>query len=159
MLFRKMRRDSQRLPTEQTLAILRDGRSGVLAVCGDDGYPYAVPLSYAYEEGTLYFHCAVQGHKLDGIRRSDKVSFCVTQQDQPLPEKLTTLYRSVVLFGRAKIVEDPALRRHALELLVRKYAPDFAALGAVEIRRTWDAVCIVALTVEHLSGKQAKELC
>ena len=158
-MFRKMRRGKQALPDEQALAILRDGPSGVLAVRGDDGYPYTVPLSYAYDDGRLYFHCAVEGHKLDGIRRSDKVSFCVVQQDQPLPEKLTTLYRSVVLFGRARVVTDPALRRRALSLLVRKYAPAFEALGTEETRRSWDAVCVVELTIEYLTGKQARELC
>ena len=59
----------QQLSPEACIAILDRGTSGILALCGDDGWPYAVPLSYAYRDGKLLFHCAVEGHKLDALRR------------------------------------------------------------------------------------------
>ena len=100
-MFRDMRRTKQLLPAEEAEDILRQASAGVLAVSGDNGYPYAVPLSYAYADDKLYFHLATSGHKLDGIRRNEKVSFCVIAQDEVVPERFATDYRSVIAFGRA----------------------------------------------------------
>lgn len=91
MEFRKMRRGRQELSLEETEAILNRQTAGVLALSGDGGYPYAVPISYIYADGKLYFHCAKSGYKLDAIRRDPKASFCVIDQDQIVPEKFTTL--------------------------------------------------------------------
>jgi nitroimidazol reductase NimA-like FMN-containing flavoprotein (pyridoxamine 5'-phosphate oxidase superfamily) len=157
-MFRDMRRNKQLLAEEATEEILNRGLSGVLAVSGDEGYPYAVPLSYVYERGKIYFHVANSGHKLDGIRSNDKVSFCVIDQDQVVPEAFATLYRSAIVFGRARIVEDDTLKRHALELLVQKYSPGYQEEGAAEIRKDWKAVTVVEIAVEHMTGKVAKGL-
>ena len=75
-MFREMRRKKQILTPEKSIEILKKGTSGVLALSGDDGYPYAVPLSYVYENSMLYFHGAKEGHKIDAIRTCDKASFC-----------------------------------------------------------------------------------
>mgnify|MGYP002565222328 CR=1 FL=1 len=109
-MFREMRRKKQALSPEENVEVLQRGTAGVLAVSGDDGYPYAVPLSYIYEDGKIFFHCAKEGHKLDGIARSDKVSFCVIDQNEIRPEEYTTYFRSVIAFGRARILEDAAER-------------------------------------------------
>ena len=85
-MFRAMRRKRQQLSREEAEAILERGTSGVLAVAGDNGYPYAVPLSYVYQDGKLWFHCAKSGHKLDAVRREEKASFCVIDQDLVVPE-------------------------------------------------------------------------
>lgn len=74
-MFYKMRRKRQLLSQEETTAVLNRGTSGVLALSGDDGYPYAVPLSYVYDGEKIYFHCAKNGHKLDAVRRNEKASF------------------------------------------------------------------------------------
>lgn len=81
-MFREMRRSRQALPQEEVVAILDRGTHGVLALAGDEGYPYALPISYVYADGKLYFHCARSGHKLDAISRCPKASFCVVDQDQ-----------------------------------------------------------------------------
>ena len=73
-MFRTMRRKAQQLSREESEQILRDVTSGVLAVYGDDGYPYAVPVSHAYAEGKIMFHCAREGHKIDAIRRNSPKS-------------------------------------------------------------------------------------
>ena len=96
-MFREMRRKRQALSPGDCAAVLCRGTSGVLAVAGDGGYPYAVPLSYGYDGEKLYFHCAKAGHKLDAIRRSPKVSFCVIDQDRVVPEEYTTYFRSVIV--------------------------------------------------------------
>lgn len=77
-MFREMRRKKQALLFEECAEILKKGASGVLAVSGDFGYPYAVPLSYAYDGAKIYFHCAKCGHKLDSIQRNSKVSFALS---------------------------------------------------------------------------------
>ena len=86
-MFREMRRAKQELSRDETLEILERGSSGVLALSGDEGYPYAVPLSYVYSEGKLFFHCALTGHKMDAIRQNENASFCVVAQDLIIPEK------------------------------------------------------------------------
>ena len=156
-MFREMRRKKQQLTDEEAVAILRRGSSGVLATAGDGGYPYAVPLSYAYHGGKLYFHCAMAGHKLDAIARDDKASFCVVDRDMVVPEAFTTRYRSVIVFGRARVLTDAAERRQALLLLAEKYSPGRAAQAAQSIEAEWDRVCLVALTIEHITGKAARE--
>ena len=116
-MFREMRRKKQALPPEECAAILTKGTSGVLALAGGAGYPYAVPLSYVFAEDRLYFHCAKSGHKLDAIRQDDRASFCVVGQDQIVPEAYTTWFRSVIVFGTVRILEDPAEKRAAIEML------------------------------------------
>lgn len=158
-MFRDMRRKKQLLPQEEALAVLERGTNGVLALSGDDGYPYAVPISYAYRDGRLYFHCAKTGHKLDAIARSDKASFCVVDQDQIVPEEFTTYFRSVIAFGRIRIVEAPAEKRRSVELLARKYAPADTPEHRTEyIEKDFSRLCMLALTIEHVTGKQAREL-
>ena len=157
-MFRPMRRQAQQLSEAEALGILKGGSSGVLAVAGDEGYPYAVPLSYVYAEGRLYFHVARTGYKLDAIARNDKVSFCVIAEDEPVPEEFTTHYRSVVVFGRARILTEDAEKRRALRLLVEKYAPGFVEQGEMEISRAWDRFHALELRIEHMTGKASKEL-
>ena len=158
-MFREMRRKRQALTQAQCQAILEQGSCGVLALSGDDGYPYAVPLSYLYHQGKLYFHCAKSGHKLDALRREPKASFCVVAQDQVAPLEYTTLYRSVIVFGRLRELEDDKEKRAAIEALALKYAPqDTPAHREEAIRRDWGPLCMLELTPEHVSGKQGKDL-
>jgi nitroimidazol reductase NimA-like FMN-containing flavoprotein (pyridoxamine 5'-phosphate oxidase superfamily) len=157
-MFREMRRVKQALSREECIAILKASTAGVLGLAGDNDYPYTVPISYVYKEDKLFFHCAKEGHKIDSILRNNKVSFCVIDQDQVIQEKLTTHYRSVIVFGRARILTDDAERRSALESLVEKYAPDYIEAGKQEIKRDWNRVCIVGLIIEHMTGKATLDL-
>lgn len=159
MKFREMRRIQQQLPEKECAEILKSNTSGVLAVLGDGGCPYAVPLSYVYHNGSLYFHCAKSGHKLDAIKSCDKVSFCVIDQDRVSPEQYTTLFRSVIVFGRAVIMTDEDEIRDDIERLAVKYAPnDSRENRDVFIRREFDVLCMVKIKVEHMTGKEAVEL-
>lgn len=158
-MFREMRRSRQALSGEEIEAILRRGTSGVLALSGDDGYPYAVPLSYVYDEGRLYFHCAKVGHKLDSIRRSGKASFCVVDQDRVVAAEYTTHFRSVIAFGQIRIMEDEREMRTAIEKLAVRFAPDDTATGRERaIGHAWDALCMLEMRIEHMTGKEAIEL-
>lgn len=159
MEFRKMRRSRQQLPEAACIAVLQENTAGVLAVSGDGGYPYAVPLSYVYEDNALYFHCAKTGHKLDALKRCDRASFCVIDQDRVVPEKYTTYYRSVIVFGRAKVMEDPAEIRSAIEKLAMKYAPGDSEEGRdAAIHRDLARLCMIKMEIEHMTGKEAVEL-
>lgn len=158
-MFREMRRKRQALPLEQCEEVLRRGTSGVLALSGDEGYPYAVPISYCYDGSRLYFHCAKAGHKLDAIRREPRASFCVVDQDRVVPEEYTTYFRSVIVFGRVTVLEDDGAKRAAVEKLALKYAPaDRAEHRREYIDREWDALCMLEMQVEHMTGKEAIEL-
>ena len=158
-MLREMRRRKQQMTEEESIAVLERGTSGVLALSGDDGYPYAVPLSYIYHEGKLYFHCAKQGHKIDALQREPKASFCVIDQDEIHPEKYTTHFRSVIAFGAMRIMEDPEEKRAAMERLALKYAPqDDPVHRQQAIDREWTPLCVLEMTICHLTGKQALEL-
>ena len=158
-MFKEMRRHKQLLSAEETAAVLNRGTSGVLALSGEDGYPYAVPLSYVFDGEKLYFHSAKAGHKLEALRRCPKASFCVIGQDQVVPEEYTSYYRSVIAFGTVRILEDDDEIRRAIEALSVKYAPEDTPAGRDRvIDRAWDRLCILELTVDHMSGKQALEL-
>ena len=158
-MFREMRRKRQALPLEQCEEVLRRGTSGVLALSGDEGYPYAVPISYCYDGAKLYFHCAKEGHKLDAIRQEPRASFCVIDQDQVVPEEYTTYFRSVIVFGRVTVLEDDGAKRAAVEKLALKYAPaDRAEHRREYIDREWAPLCMLEMTVDHMTGKEAVEL-
>ena len=157
-MFRPMRRFKQALSPEECQAVLERGTSGVLALSGDGGWPYAVPLSYVYADGKLYFHSAKSGHKVDAIRSCPRASFCVIDQDHIVPEEYTTYFRSVIAFGTARELEDPWEKRQALEALAAKYSPEQEAGRKEEIRAQFANVAMVELTVEHMTGKEAIEL-
>lgn len=157
MMFREMRRFKQQLLDEESIHILDNNTSGVLSVIGDDGYPYGVPLSYAYDKGILYFHSAVNGHKIDAIRNNAKVSFCVIDRDDVHPSEFTTYYRSVIAFGKARIIDVNEEKQEALDLLSDKYSKGDGDKEK-EIANGINRLVIIEVRIEHLSGKCAKEL-
>ena len=158
-MFREMRRKKQKLSKEECDRILYNGTSGVLALHGDDGYPYAVPVSYVYDGEKLLFHSAKNGHKIDAILKNAAASFCVIDQDQIVPEEYTTYFRSIIAFGRIRILEDDTEKRSAIEKLAVKYAPDDTAENRNNaIDREWKLLCMMEMEIEHLTGKQAIEM-
>lgn len=158
MTFRPMRRSRQLLPDAEAIEMLQRGTHGTLAVLGDDGYPYAVPLSYVYADGKLYFHGARSGHKLDAIAACDKVSFCVVDRDEIVPEEYTTYFRSVICFGRARLVTDSDAVRRAVDLLAARYRPGCDEERAAAIDREFATLGVIEMSIEHMTGKEAIEL-
>lgn len=156
--FREMRRKRQQLSQEESVAILQKSTSGTLALLGDDGYPYAVPMSYVYNEGKLYFHSALTGHKIDAIRKCDKASFCVIEQDDVQPEKYTTFFRSVIAFGRIHIIEDEHGRLETARMLGNRYNPHQDVALQKEIESGLSRMQMIRFDIEHLTGKEAIEL-
>uniref|UniRef100_A0A7C4Q4L6 Pyridoxamine 5'-phosphate oxidase family protein n=1 Tax=Bellilinea caldifistulae TaxID=360411 RepID=A0A7C4Q4L6_9CHLR len=155
-MFRTMRRSRQALTPQEMAAVLERRTNGVLACLGDEGYPYAVPLSFVFFNGKIYFHSAKVGHKVEAITKYPKVSFAVIDEDRVLSEKFTTCFRSVIAFGKARIVEGNEYRQ-ALAALVEKYAADQPEEAKRnEINQCAQAV-IIGIEIEHMTGKQAVE--
>ena len=157
-MFRKMRRYKQLLSEEIAADILARNTSGTLALLGDDDYPYAVPLSYVWAEGKIYFHSAREGHKIDAACHHEKASFCVIDQDQIVPEKYTTFFRSVIVFGKLRLIEEPSEMRRVATLLAMKYSSAFESGISKEIDSVIDHIAILELAVEHMTAKEAIEL-
>lgn len=155
---REMRRRRQQLGREECERILRKMTSGVLAVCGADGWPYAVPLSFVYDDGMIYFHSAVKGHKLEVLAENPRASFCVVEKDDVVPEEFTTYFRSVIAFGTARIMTDDGEKLAALRLLADKYSPGDTRRREEEIAKGFGRLVMVAISVERMTGKEAIEL-
>ncbi len=155
-MARTMRRFKQQLPAEEVERILRNGRYCIMAVSGDDDYPYAVPLNYVYDGTSIYIHSAAQGHKIDALKRNPKCSLCIVDKDDVVPEEFTSYFRSVIAFGTAHFVESTDEKIAALRLLGDKYSPGIDS--EAEIARFIRSVCIVRIDIDSVTGKEAIEL-
>jgi nitroimidazol reductase NimA-like FMN-containing flavoprotein (pyridoxamine 5'-phosphate oxidase superfamily) len=151
-MFREMRYSKRALGEEEAIKMLKDCEYGVLSTVGDDGYAYGVPLNFVYDGSAIYFHCAKEGHKLDNLRFNSKVSFCVVGEAVIVPHAFTTQYKSAVVFGVAREAEG-AEKRTALELLIKKYSPDFLEKGMKYIDADIDKTCVFKINIEHISAK------
>lgn len=158
MQFREMRRKRQQLTESESISILGNSTSGTLALLGDGGYPYAVPISFVYHDGKLYFHSALSGHKVDAISSCDKASFCVIDQDEVHGEQYTTYFRSVIAFGRIRIIKDEKEKLAAARLLGNRYNPNQDEALQKELDRGLHRMLVLCLEIENLTGKKAIEL-
>lgn len=158
MEFREMRRKRQQLSDAESISILEQSTSGTLALLGDGDYPYAVPISYVYKDGKLYFHSALAGHKVDAIRRCDKASFCVIAKDDVQPERYTTFFRSVIAFGRIHIIDNQADKLETARMLGNRYNPNDDESLRQELEKGLSHMLMVRFDIEHLTGKEAIEL-
>ena len=156
--FRPMRRKSRAISDDEARDLLLVEKRGVLAVNGDNGYPFALPLDYLYcpSENRIYFHGARQGHKVDALAKSDKVCFTVFGDERLAPDDWAPYVRSTVAFGRCHLVNDPELTLEKIRELARKYYPSEDEVEA-EIAKSVAAAQLYVIDVEHLTGKQIKE--
>lgn len=151
-MARPMRRADRALTHEQATAILNKSAYGVLSTVSPDGQPYGVPVSYAYAHETLYFHCAVEGHKLDNLAANPRVSFCVVGETLLLSDQFGTLYESAIVFGNA--VEMAGEAKHAaLVELLKKYSPEYIEQGECYIENVFEKTRVFKIEVDTLSGK------
>ena len=155
-MFREMRRKKQQLTQEECVSLLETLPRGVLAVLGDDDYPYTVPMDFVYEDGRLYFHCAQTGHKLDAIANHDKVSFCVMDEGFRREGEWALNIRSVIVFGRIEIIEDEQKLTDIARRLCYKFTQDEDYIRE-EIRLHGHRTLLLKLTPEHICGKLVNE--
>lgn len=167
-MHRQMRRIKQQLSHEAAVRVMREATSGVLALEGDDGYPYAVPISHVWTDeclggedefiGRIYFHSAREGYKIDSIMDSEKASFAVVVRDEIVPDEYTTYFKSAIATGRVHVLEDDEERLRGLRALAEKYNPGQQESAEKEISGALSHVAVIAFEVEELTGKQAREL-
>lgn len=153
-MFHEMRKKSKKLDRTAAEQLLQEGEYGILSTIGEDNVPYGVPVSYAYADGVIYFHCAKGvGHKVENISHRANVCFTVVGETEVLPEKFSTKYESVIAFGTARPAEDKYV---GLRLLIEKYSPSFKKEGLEYAQKAIDAVTVYEITVEHLTGKGSR---
>lgn len=153
MMFREMRRIDKQLSLSDTYALLERGQEGVLGTISENGYPYTVVLNYVLFNNKVYFHCAKEGHKLDNIVHNNKVSFTVYDNVEIIGEELNTLYQSVTLVGRAKILDASY---EVLMALINKYASISLEKADIMIKKEIDITTIVEIEIDHITGKMGK---
>lgn len=149
---REMRRKDRAGSPADAWRILEQGEYGVLSTAAADGQPYGTPLSYCVLDGAIYFHCAMEGHKLDNIAANSKVAFSVVGRTQVLAEKFSTAYESALVSGTATLIDGPE-KQSALEALAAKYNPGLAAEAREYIANFFSRTMVVRITVESLSAK------
>lgn len=157
-MFREMRRKTQALSRGECLEIFAKNTDGVLSLLGDGGYPYGVPLNHVLLDEKLYFHCAPEGHKADAVCGYDKASYCVIDAREVDARELSTRYRSVIAFGRVRMVEDAETKRSVLMAIGKRFAPGNMTKAQEEIQSSIHHTGIIELTIEHLSGKESRAL-
>lgn len=130
----------------------------MIAVNGDGGYPYAIPINYLYDEeaGKIYFHGARAGHKADSINKCNKVCFTACGDEIIRKEAWAPFMRSAVAFGRCRVIEDRAQTLILVKRLAMKYYPD-ESIADEEIAASGNAVRMYEIDIEHLSGKEIQE--
>ena len=156
MPFRKIRNRERALTEAEAREILARADHGVLATAGEDGWPYAVPLNHVLAGDALYLHCARMGHKLENIAFHDQVSYCAVASVQVVPEELSTLYESAIVFGRAALVEDADEKRRALKLLVERFCgagEDTDKLFEESFARQGQGTAVIRIQIDHITGK------
>ena len=152
-MFAEMRRNDRALPLEETEAILNQVKFGVLTTVGTEGYPYGVPMSFAYEDGVIYLHCAANaGMKEAAMAADPHVCFTVIGDTQVMPEKFGTKFESVIVFGTAEKLSDDG-KQKALEAMVRKYSSEFWEGGLAYIEKAFKNADAYAIHVDHMTGK------
>lgn len=157
-MFREMRRIKQQITKEECVALLKEEKRGVLSLLGEDGYPYGIPMNHYYDEAdrTLYFHGAKEGHKLDAIKRCDKVCYTVFDKGYRRDGEWSLNVKSVVIFGTVSLVTDEEKAAQICTALCRKFTDDEAYLQK-ELEHALPRVQCLALTPAHMTGKLVNE--
>lgn len=157
-MFRQMRKIKQKISQEECIEILKNEPRGVLALHGEDGYPYAIPMNQYYdeEENKIYFHSAKVGHKLDAMKANDKVSFCIYDKGFRKEGEWPLNIKSVVIFGRIKPVDGMDITVEKVRKLSLKHYPDPESVEE-EIEKSIKAVQLLELTIDHMTGKLVNE--
>ena len=156
MKFRALRRIKQAATPQECEAVLAAGQRGILAVHGENGYPYGLPVNYLYTDGKIYFHCAKEGHKLDAVRVNDKVCFTVLSEPVKNPGEWWNCFTSVICFGRIAEVKDGQEKDRLLRLIGAKYFPGGYDIERDMVKNAPNAL-IMAISIDHLSGKHVRE--
>lgn len=157
-MFRELARKNKQIGDEECISLLRNESRGVLSVLGDNDYPYGMPMNHYYndEDGCIYFHCGMSGHRLDALMRHDKASFCVYDGGYRNEGEWAWRVKSVIIFGRIEIIRDTDIITEIAEKLSRKFTQDEDYIQK-EIRLFAHETLLLKLIPEHICGKSVVE--
>ena len=151
-MFKEMRKAERKITDLESYEILKNGEYGVLSTVDTNGYSYGIPINYVFLNNCIYFHCATEGSKLENINNNNKVSFCVVGKTEILPEKFSTKYESVIVFGKAIEAHDEE-KENTLEAIIKKYSRDYLDIGKTYIDNAKHKTKVIKIIIEHISGK------
>jgi len=153
-MFRELRRSNKKMEDSEAAELLTNGEYGILSTIGEDGYPYGIPVNYAYCNNEIFIHCATEGHKIDNIKYSNKVSFCVVGGTNVVPEKFTTKFSSVIVFGRIEEALNDDKNRGLL-MICQKYSSEYIEEANEYIQRAFEKVRVYKINIEYITGKKS----
>ncbi len=152
---KKRRADKEIISRAEIEGIIRRSLVCRLALA-DENRPYIVPLCFGYKDNSLYFHSAVQGKKIDIIKKNNRVCFEfdidyeVIKADKACEWGMQ--YKSVVGFGQASFLEDSESKRRALDIIMKQYSGESSAYPEAKLKHT----VIIKVDIQHMTGKQAQ---
>ncbi len=155
-MFREMSKENMHMDKEEIMEILSEAEYGIISTIGENGYPYGFPMSHKVLNSNIYFHCGVNGHKIDNLNFNNKVSYTVVGETKLVPELQDTDYKSVIAFGEAVLVEGSE-KTKVLKEIVDKYAPGFEEIGYKSIGPEYDIVKVYRIEIEYITGKERKD--
>jgi len=150
-----MRRQDRQISESEAIEILQKGEFGVLSICTPDSGGYGIPLNYAFKNKAIYFHCALEGSKLEYLRQNNRVSFCVIGRTNVLPSQFGTVYESAIASGVVTEVEGEE-KHEALMLFLEKYSADYIQEGTEYMIKAFKRVKVIKLSIETITGKARK---
>jgi nitroimidazol reductase NimA-like FMN-containing flavoprotein (pyridoxamine 5'-phosphate oxidase superfamily) len=150
--MKALRRKDRAITEDEAIALLNRAEYGVLSTVTENGKPYGVPLNFCMIDRCIYFHCAVEGQKIDNIKKNKSVSFCTVGNTELLPEKFGMKYESVIVSGEVEEVFDMN-KQIAMEGMLHKYSPDYFDKGIKYIEGLKEKTRVFKITVNTLTGK------
>lgn len=149
------RMKQHQLTQEQIRALLERASVGRLTTLGEDGAPYTTPVHFLLRDGKIYIHGLCAGEKISNLKRDGRACFEVDEMAGLLldeqPCECNTAYESVIIKGRASLLEGAAHKEEILRGIVEKYVPQCSGRAFPE--RMVRATGIIELTPVETTGK------
>ncbi len=157
-MFRELKRKNKQVPMEECVHLLKTEMRGILSVLGDNDYPYGAPMNFWYneEDGSIYFHSGKVGHRLEALRKHNKVSFCIYDQGYRDEGDWALNITSVIVFGQMELIDDVDTVVEMATKLSYKYTQDEEFINS-EIKKFARGTMLLKLVPEHICGKKVRE--
>lgn len=155
-MHKEMRRKEKAISQDEILDVLNNVEYGILSTISGDNTPYAMPMNFAYKDNALYFHCALEGHRIENIKSNNKACFNVIDSVMLMPKDFNTKYRSVIISGEINIVEELTEKRAGIEAIVAKLSPEYKKEGLEYIERAFNKMHVLKLDIENMTGKATR---
>lgn len=152
-MSREMYKKERQIADETVKEMLLTCKEGTLAVNGDDGYPYCIPMNFVYLNDAIYMHSAKYGYKIDALNADKKACFSVIVRAEVAPELFTTRYESIIASGDMEFIEDDSERRLVMETFIDRFSPDFHEGGMKFIKGALGKTAVLKLNIKEMTGK------